>query len=142
MMKKTKWLFATILAFIFGVLCLAACNVGKGMAGTYYFFSAQMETDGEVKEYGIGDTLLSGIVAKRDSFTFRLKSDGSVKVTIKSEEREEYNVTFTGTWETVEGEPNKITITIEDDPLICECDGSTLIISYPENSMTIMTLKK
>ena len=140
-MKKAKWVLVTLLAFVSGALCLAACGAETGMAGTYYFVSVQIETGGEMKEYGIGDTLPSGIVAKRDNCTFRLKSDGSISIVLQAEEREEYNETFTGTWEMVEGETNKVMITIEDDPLICECDGSTLIVSPPGDPL-VATFKK
>ena len=127
-MKKAKWALATLLAFVFGALCLAACGAETGMAGTYYFVSVQMQTGGEMKEYGIGDTMPSGIVAKRDSCTFHLKSDGSIDIVLRAEN---FNETMSGTWKTVEGEPNKIIITIDESPLTCECDGSTLIVSPP-----------
>ena len=137
-MKKAKWALATLLAFVFGLLCLAACGAETGMAGTYYFVSVQMQTGAEMKEYGIGDTLPSGIVAKKDTCSFHLKSDGGLEMIIGVEGQ---NMDMSGTWEAVEGEPNKITITIEESPLICECDGSTIVMTPPGN-LYILTLKK
>lgn len=105
---------------------------------TYYFSSITVQTEEETKEYKIGDETPNGVVLKKDFCTIRLEPDGTAVIKFKvgfvSDE-------MTGTWEEAEDEPGKIVITVEEDPLVCECDGSTLVISVPGNSMTLI-LKK
>ncbi len=59
-MKKFKRFGAAcfILAVaMIGVICLGACGWSSEKAGSYYFDSMRIETDGVIKEYKIGDVL-------------------------------------------------------------------------------------
>lgn len=118
---------------ILGVLTLSSCGGDK-----YHFVSARIEEDGEIKEYNIGDELPNGLRARKDTMTIQIKPDGVVVV--------ETRVAFfsektTGTWEEVEGEPNKITIIVENDPVTCECEGSTLTMFLSDSSSCIVFRK-
>ena len=136
-MKKVKVVLAIFFALTLGVFCLGACN-SASMEGTYCVDTAQTEINGTLQEYHIGDTLPNGVVMKKELCNICLKSDGSIEINLKLDDQIK---TMTGTWTTVEGVPNRISITIDDDPLDCDCDGSSLVIS-PLGSLFILTMKK
>lgn len=138
-MKKSNRLvalFFILAAGIMSAICLGACGWRNEKAGSYYFDSMLIESDGVMKEYKLGDTLPWGVVATKDVRIIRLTSNGGALLRLQ-EDRDE----VTGTWETVEGEPNKIIITIDGESMPCECDGSTLVVYYTDGSR-IMTFKK
>lgn len=138
-MKKANKLvaiFFLLAAGMMSAICLGACGWGSEKAGSYYFDSILLESDGVMKEYKLGDMLPWGVVATKDVRIIRLRSNGSVLLRLQ-EDRDG----ATGTWEAVEGEPQKITITIDGESMPCECDGSTLVLYYTDGSC-IMTFKK
>ena len=133
-MKRILTAYLLLAVGALGLLCLGACG-SRGMVGSYYFESLRIEEDGVARVYRIGDTLPWGVVATKDVRTVRIKSDGSVLLRLQ-EDRDG----APGIWETIKGEPDKIVITFEDeDPLVCECDGSTLTI---RDDTTVMVFKK
>ena len=138
-MKKSKK-FATILFLLavgmMSIMCLFACGWRSAKAGSYYFYSMSVESDGVKKEYQLGDVLPLGVVATQDFCIIRLKSNGGTLIRFQWDRDGEM-----GTWETIEGEPNKITITIDGESVLCECDGSTLVMYSTDNS-NIVTFKK
>lgn len=138
-MKRTLQKTLLILvAAIFGILCLGACKDNTGMAGTYSFHSLQIEKNGIVEEYVIGDMLPWGFVATKRCRTIQLKSNGVMKLSFQKESGWER---MTGIWEEVENEPGKIRLTVEDTPIVCSCDGSTIVLEEPKLSYK-MILKK
>ena len=138
-MKKSNRLVTIFFILVFGMMsaiCLSACGWRNEKAGSYYFDSMMIESDGVMKEYKLGDMLPWGVVATKDVRIIRLTSNGSALLRLQ-EDRDG----APGTWESVEGEPDKITIIFDGDPMPCECDGSTLVVYYTDGSC-IMTFKK
>lgn len=138
-MIKSNRLVTIFFILVFGMMsaiCLGACGWRSEKAGSYYFDSMMIESDGVVKEYKLGDVLPWGVVATKDVRIIRLTSNGSALLRLQEDKDG-----APGTWEAVEGEPDKITITIDGESMSCECDGSTLVVYYADGSC-IMTFKK
>ncbi len=135
-MKKIRVGFVTlfmVLMCVFGVLLLSACG-----GTTYHFVSARVETEGEIKEYEIGDELANGLIARKNMITIQIKPDGNVVMKIQmaffSEKR-------TGTWEEIEGDPNNLVFDIDDVTFTCRLDGSKLLLADTTDT-AVLTFEK
>ena len=82
----------------------------------------------------VGEEFMGMMTLSEDFMVITLNEDGTAIMTSAAMEVRESEK---GTWRTTD-EDNKIEITFEGDPQICECDGKTLTIESDDGSIVVL----
>ena len=137
-MKRTKLFLSAILAGVLSCFCLlfSGCFLlpAPTIHGTYKFQSMSYKQNGVEINIKVGEEFMGMMTLSEDFMVITLNEDGTaILTTAEMDVRESEE----GTWKET-GEENKIEITFENDPQICECDGKTLTIKDEDSAIIVL----
>ena len=137
-MKRTKLFLSAMLAGVLSCLCflLSGCFLlpAPTIHGTYKFQSMSYKQNGVEINIEVGEEFMGMMTLSEDFMVIVLNEDGTATLTAASMDSREFEE---GTWAET-GEENKIIVTFENDPQICECDGKTLTIESDDGSIVVL----